>query len=133
MKTDQFTTRDVVDMIIDDIEDPLASLNKSEVRGFIKTKTEKKKRKKKGGNKPGSLRLAIETWMSQQKKRDFTVDEIYAGVQAAGRPETRAKVSQTLYNMNASSQSLVKSLKGDRGDSKKKKKSKRIAVFRYDA
>ena len=50
MKTDQFTTRDVVDMIIDDIEDPLASLNKSEVKGFIKTgKSEKKRRKKKSG------------------------------------------------------------------------------------
>lgn len=50
MKTDQFTTRDVVDMIIDDCEDPLAQLNKNEVRGFIKTgKTEKKKRKKKSG------------------------------------------------------------------------------------
>lgn len=50
MKTDQFTTRDVVDMIIDDIEDPLASLNKSEVKGFIRSgMTEKKKRKKKSG------------------------------------------------------------------------------------
>ena len=62
MKTDQFTTRDVVDMIIDDIEDPLASLNKSEVKGFIKTgKSEKKRRKKKSGketivyDRPGRL------------------------------------------------------------------------------
>jgi len=40
LKADQFSTRDVVDMIIDDIdEDPLAALgqNRNQVKGFIKT------------------------------------------------------------------------------------------------
>lgn len=54
MKADSFTTRDVLDMIIDDVdEDPLARIgqNRNQVKGFIKTagKKDKKeiKRKKK--------------------------------------------------------------------------------------
>ena len=38
LKADAFSTRDVVDMIIDDIDDPLGSLgNKNQVKGFIKS------------------------------------------------------------------------------------------------
>ena len=53
LKADSFSTRDVVDMIIDDIEDPLANLgsNRNQVKGFIKAGTaapkEKKDKKKK--------------------------------------------------------------------------------------
>ena len=38
LKADTFSTRDVVDMIIDDIEDPLKNLgaNRNQVKGFIK-------------------------------------------------------------------------------------------------
>jgi DNA helicase INO80 len=37
LKADSFSTRDVVDMIIDDIEDPLKNLgaNRNQVKGFI--------------------------------------------------------------------------------------------------
>ena len=38
LKADSFSTRDVVDMIIDDIDDPLQQLgNKNQVKGFIKS------------------------------------------------------------------------------------------------
>ena len=53
LKADSFSTRDVVDMITDDIEDPLANLgsNRNQVKGFIKAGTaapkEKKDKKKK--------------------------------------------------------------------------------------
>lgn len=58
LKADSFSTRDVVDMIIDDIDDPLQNLgtNRNQVKGFIKgpagatpnQQKGKKKRKKKG-------------------------------------------------------------------------------------
>lgn len=57
LKADQFSSRDVVDMIIDDIEDPLASLggNRTQVKSFIKTAGQKKdsakKKKKKNAQK----------------------------------------------------------------------------------
>jgi len=55
LKADSFSTRDIVEMVIDDIDDPIANLgsNRNQVKGFIKTggkeiKTgEKKKRVKK--------------------------------------------------------------------------------------
>lgn len=57
LKADSFSTRDVVDMIIDDIDDPLQNLgaNRNQVKGFIKgpagatpnQQKGKKKRKKK--------------------------------------------------------------------------------------
>lgn len=59
LKADSFSTRDVVDMIIDDIDDPLANLgqNRNQVKGFIKSgaaaKPGPKKRKYK--KKDGSL------------------------------------------------------------------------------
>ena len=53
MKADSFSTRDVVDMLIDDIDDPLNNLGgKNQVKGFIKQqgpgnqKGKKKKKKK---------------------------------------------------------------------------------------
>lgn len=62
LKADSFTTRDVLDMIIDDIDDdPLASLgqNRNQVKGFIKTApgqkkqqtVQRKKKKKDDGDK----------------------------------------------------------------------------------
>lgn len=62
LKADSFTTRDVLDMIIDDIDDdPLASLgqNRNQVKGFIKTApgqkkqqgVQKKKKKKEADDK----------------------------------------------------------------------------------
>lgn len=50
LKADSFSTRDVLDMIMDDIDDPMADLgsNRNQVKGFIKTgqKGEKKKKRK---------------------------------------------------------------------------------------
>lgn len=67
LKADSFSSRDVVDMIIDDIdEDPLANLgSKNQVKGFIKTgnvglKKERVKRKKKGlegSNEPAYISI----------------------------------------------------------------------------
>ena len=66
LKADSFSTRDVVDMIIDDIDDPLMNLgtNRNQVKGFIKgpacatpnqQKTKKKRKKKNDDSSEGAL------------------------------------------------------------------------------
>ena len=67
LKADSFSTRDVVDMIIDDIDDPLNNLGgKNQVKGFIKSggqgqqKGKKKKKKKvQDGGQDGGLYESI--------------------------------------------------------------------------
>jgi hypothetical protein len=66
LKADSFSTRDVVDMIIDDIDDPLMNLgtNRNQVKGFIKgpacatpnqQKGKKKRKKKNDDSSEGAL------------------------------------------------------------------------------
>ena len=92
LKADSFSTRDVVDMIIDDIEDPLANLgsNRNQVKGFIKAgttapkeKKDKKKKKKKGkhskeSNSNGKLYDSIRQ-IAAHDKYDNEIDALING------------------------------------------------------
>lgn len=65
LKADSFSTRDVLDMIIDDIDDPLAHLgqNRNQVKGFIKTGPAQKKEQK-----------------PKKKKKEVDGDKVYESV-----------------------------------------------------
>jgi len=62
LKADSFSTRDVVDMIIDDVDDPLSTIgNKNQVKGFIKTGVQKKERKRKSKKNNQEVEVVYES------------------------------------------------------------------------
>ena len=88
LKADSFSARDVVDMIVDDIDDPLASVgqNRNQVKGFIKTgpgSKEKVGRKKKKKKSPDEADVPYETVakLDKHKKYENEIDQLIDGTE----------------------------------------------------
>ena len=79
LKADSFSTRDVVDMIIDDVED-VGATTKSEVKGFIKSgkrDTKKRGRKNKSASKDP---VEMISRISAHEKYEHEFDELVKGL-----------------------------------------------------
>lgn len=84
LKADSFSARDVVDMIVDDIDDPLSAVGSrsNQVKGFIKTgakveKSPRKKKKKKVEDKDVPYEKIPS--LAKHQKYDNEIDQLIGG------------------------------------------------------